>query len=94
MVNSRSSFQKWHTPAQQFYKVDLYSTFFGVEINDDIEQKLFGPVDDNGSRAIRAFLNDDPSEWHHNFQNLFVYLDAQSCAHLKVWNGLKANTMN
>lgn len=73
IVNSK----KWHTPAQQFYKVDLYSTFLGVEINDDIEQKLFGPIDDNGSKAIRAFLNDDLSEWHHNFNNLFVYLDAQ-----------------
>jgi uncharacterized protein YchJ len=69
--------KRWHTSAQQFYKIDLYSTFFGTEINDDIEQKLFGPIDDNGSKAVRAFLTDDQSQWHHNFKNLFIYLDAQ-----------------
>lgn len=69
--------KRWHTSAQQFYKKDLYSTFFGAEINDDIEQKLFGPIDDNGSKAVRAFLTDDQSQWHHNFQNLFIYIDAQ-----------------
>lgn len=69
--------KRWHTPAQQFYKKDLYSTFFDTEINDDVEHKLFGPIDDNGSKAIRAFLNDDQSQWHHNFQNFFIYLDAQ-----------------
>lgn len=69
--------KKWHTPAQQLYKIDLYSTFLGEEINDDIEQKLFGPIDDNGSRAVRVFLTNDQSQWHHNFQNLFVYIDAQ-----------------
>lgn len=44
--------QKWFTPAQQFYKEHLYSTFFGALVNDEIEQKLFGPIDDNGSFAI------------------------------------------
>ncbi|GIU04301.1 hypothetical protein TUM4261_03940 [Shewanella sp. c952] len=73
VVNSK----KWYTSTQQFYKKDLYSTFFGTKINDDIEQKLFGPIDDNGSKAIRAFLTDDQSQWHHNFQDLFTYLDAQ-----------------
>ncbi|WP_216655521.1 DUF4238 domain-containing protein [Vibrio sp. Vb339] len=69
--------KKWQTSAQRFYKKDLYSTFFGEEVNDDIERKLFGPIDDNGSSAVRAFLTDDLSQWHHNFQNLFIYLDAQ-----------------
>jgi hypothetical protein len=69
--------QKWQTAAQRFYEKDLYSTFFGEEVNDEIEQKLFGPIDDNGSKAIRAFLTDDQSQWHHSFQDLFAYLDAQ-----------------
>ncbi|HAS8622697.1 TPA: DUF4238 domain-containing protein [Vibrio vulnificus] len=69
--------KKWQTSAQRFYKKDLYSTFLGTEVNDEIEQKLFGPIDDNGSIAIRAFLTDDQSQWHQNFQNLFIYLDAQ-----------------
>lgn len=71
------TFKKWHTPAQRFYGEHLYSTFFGEEVNDDIEQKLFGPIDDNGSKAVRAFLTDDQAEWHHNFEDFFTYLDAQ-----------------
>lgn len=71
------TFQKWYTPAQRFYGEHLYSTFFGEEVNDDIERKLFGPIDDNGSKAVRAFLTDDQTEWHHNFEDFFTYLDAQ-----------------
>lgn len=69
--------KKWHTTAQKFYEEHLYTTFFGNEVNDEIEQKLFGPIDDNGSKAVRAFLTNDQSQWHHNFKNLFTYLDAQ-----------------
>lgn len=69
--------KKWHTSAQKFYEEHLYSTFFGTEVNDEIEKKLFGPIDDNGSKAIRAFLTDDPSQWNHNFESLFTYLDSQ-----------------
>lgn len=73
IINSK----KWQTSAQRFYEIDLYSTFFGAEINDDIEKKLFGPIDDNGSKAVKAFLTDDESLWHHNFLDLFTYIDAQ-----------------
>lgn len=69
--------EKWQTTAQRFYEKDLYSTFFGVEVNDEIEQKLFGPIDNNGSKSIRAFLTDDQHQWHNHFQNLFIYLDSQ-----------------
>ena len=69
--------KKWHTSAQKFYEEHLYSTFFGTEVNDEIEKKLFGPIDDNGSKAVRAFLTDDQPQWHHNFENLFTYLDSQ-----------------
>lgn len=64
-------------PSQCFYQTDLYSTLFGSHVNDEIEQKLFGNIDTNGSNAIRAFLGEDISAWHHNFGNLFLYLDAQ-----------------
>lgn len=69
--------KKWQTPAQRFYGFDLYSTFFGVEVNDEIEQKLFGPIDENGSQAVRAYLTNDLSQWHDNFRDFFTYLDAQ-----------------
>lgn len=64
-------------PSQCFYQTDLYSTFFGVHVNDEIEQKLFGAIDTRGSNAIRSFLGDDISAWHENFESFFIYLDAQ-----------------
>ena len=60
-----------------FMKTDLYTTFFGQEINDDIERILFGKIDDSGARAIRAFIDDDPSEWYKHFSSFFEYMDAQ-----------------
>jgi hypothetical protein len=67
----------WFTSAQCFYEKDLYSAFFGTFVNDDIEKKLFGPIDDDGANAVKAFLTDDQAQWHHNFEDLFIYLDAQ-----------------
>ena len=69
--------KKYFTPAQCFYKTDLYTTFFGTSISDEIERKLFGNIDEIGSKAVKAFITDDKGEWHANFQNLFLYLDAQ-----------------
>jgi hypothetical protein len=69
--------KKWYTSAQCFYERDLYSTFFGKIVNDEIEKKLFGPIDDNGADAVKAFLTNDLARWHHNFQDFFTYLDTQ-----------------
>lgn len=69
--------KNWFSSAQCFYEKDLYSTFFGAIVNDDIEKELFGPIDDNGSNSVKAFLTDDLSQWHHNFRDFFTYLDAQ-----------------
>lgn len=58
--------KKWQTPTQRFYQKDLYTTFFGDEINDEIEKKLFGYIDDNGSELVhmiedgRSFENKPP----------------------------------
>ncbi|PUA29398.1 MAG: hypothetical protein B0W54_02070 [Cellvibrio sp. 79] len=73
IINSK----KWYSSAQCFYEKDLYSIFFGTILNDNIEKRLFGPIDDNGANAVKAFLTDDQSQWHHNFQDFFIYLDAQ-----------------
>jgi hypothetical protein len=69
--------KKLYKPPQCFYKKDLYTTFFGMEISDAIERRLFGNIDDNGSVAVRAFLANDQAGWHKNFENFFIYLDAQ-----------------
>lgn len=69
--------KRWFTTTQQFYKKDLYTIIFGAEINDEIERLLFGPIDNFGSESIRAFLTDEQSEWHKNFEKFFTYIGAQ-----------------
>lgn len=56
---------------------DLYSTFFGVEVNDEIERIFFGDIDRRGAEAVRAFCDDDQGAWHEHFQDLFEFLDIQ-----------------
>ncbi len=63
--------------SQCFYQTDLYTTFFGPFINDEIEKKLFGEIDNTGSKAVWAFISEDVSEWHNHFSNFFIYIDSQ-----------------
>ncbi len=70
---------------------DLYTTqFFGV-LNDEIERKLFGAIDDRGANAVAMFKewpNTDNFDFHHSIDRrhgnpnehliaLIDYLDAQ-----------------
>lgn len=71
-----NSLHKWG-PKKCFFEYDLYSTHFGIEVNDDIEKFLFGFIDDKGSNAVRAFASGDLSAVHTSFQDFFEYLDAQ-----------------
>lgn len=67
-----------HRPTSKcFYQTDLYTTFFGPHINDDIETFLFGKIDDAGARAISAFIETNPAKWHQHFTNFFSYIDTQ-----------------
>jgi hypothetical protein len=63
--------------SRAFVEQDLYSTFFGVEVNDEIERMLFGDIDRRGADAVRAFCGDDQYAWHEHFQDLFEFLDIQ-----------------
>jgi hypothetical protein len=66
------------TPTSRaFCQQDLYSTFFGRSVNDEIERHLFGDIDNRGSKAVRAFAGTDKQEWHQHFHTLFEYLDIQ-----------------
>jgi hypothetical protein len=62
---------KIKSTSQCFYKTDLYTTFFSDHINDDIEQKLFGEIDNTGAIAVKGFISEDVSEWHNNFSDFF-----------------------
>jgi hypothetical protein len=69
---------KFDSPTSRaFCQRDLYSTFFGTSVNDEIERKLLGDIDTRGAHAVRAFLGEDISEWHRHFKAFFEYLDIQ-----------------
>ncbi|WP_426611296.1 hypothetical protein [Bradyrhizobium sp. McL0616] len=70
---------EWNdTPTSKaFRQQDLYSTFFGTSVNDEIERRLFGDVDARGSKAVRAFIGTDMRAWHEHFNDFFEFLDIQ-----------------
>jgi hypothetical protein len=71
-----NALHKWG-PKKCFYEYDLYSTHFGMMVNDEVEKHLFGSIDVRGAQAVRAFAGGDPSSMHDSFQDFFEYLDAQ-----------------
>jgi len=80
----------WPT-SKCFYQTDLYSTFFWDHINDEIEKKLFGNIDNTGSKAVWAFIEDDMAKWHHHFQDFFEYIDIQKIRTPKGLDWIKSN---
>lgn len=66
----------WPT-SRCFSQTDLYTTFFGKHINDDIENILFGKIDCEGAKAVRAFIESDMRGWNENFSNFFSFIDTQ-----------------
>jgi hypothetical protein len=75
VITERSLFDA--PTSRAFRQMDLYSTFFGTSVNDEIERRLFGDIDAKGANAVRAFAAVDISEWHRHFQTLFEYIDIQ-----------------
>lgn len=75
MVTEKSKFES--PTSRAFQQRDLYSTFFGTSVNDEIERKLFGDIDTRGADAMRAFVGEDAGEWHRHFTTFFEYLDVQ-----------------
>lgn len=64
-------------PKSLFCELDLYTTRFGSELNDEIERFLFGAIDRDGSIAVRAWASADAVTIHKRFREFFEYLDAQ-----------------
>lgn len=64
-------------PKLAFVELDLYTTRFGLTINDDIETFLFGPIDKTGADAVRGWISGNQAQIHRRFQDFFCYLDAQ-----------------
>lgn len=88
VVTEKSKFIS--TTSRAFCQRDLYSTFFGTTVNDEIERRLFGDIDTRGARAVRAFLGEDAGGWHRHFGAFFEYLDIQKIRTPKGLNWLSA----
>jgi uncharacterized protein YchJ len=80
---------KFLPPSRCFFEYDLYTTFFGPFISDIIERNLFGKIDLEGSRAVRAFIEGSELERHNRFMDFFNYIDAQKTRTPKGLNWLK-----
>ncbi|KQO69144.1 hypothetical protein ASF22_18440 [Methylobacterium sp. Leaf87] len=75
--------------SRAFVERDLYSTFFGTSVNDEIERGLFGQIDTTGSKAVRAFVEADVSGWMRHFKHFFEYIDIQKIRTPKGLNWLR-----
>lgn len=60
-----------------FVEYDLYTTHFGPIINDEVEKYLFGAIDRQGAKAVRAFALGNHADVHDSFQDFFEYMAAQ-----------------
>lgn len=86
---------KFDAPTSRaFREWDLYSTFFGTSVNDEIERRLFGAIDSKGANAIRAFMGTNEAEWHQHFETFFAYIDIQKIRTPKGLDWLKAQYPN
>ncbi|NRR32188.1 DUF4238 domain-containing protein [Oxalobacteraceae bacterium] len=72
----RTALHEWGTK-NCFVEYDLYTTHFGPIVNDEVEKYLFGAIDDQGARAVRAFALGNHSDVHESFQDFFEQMAAQ-----------------
>ncbi|AKF85064.1 hypothetical protein MFUL124B02_08795 [Myxococcus fulvus 124B02] len=77
------------SPKQCFVQRDLYTTAFGDLLNDEIERRLFGQIDDDGAPAIKSLIGEDPSDWHKHFEMIFRFIDIQKLRTPKGLDWLK-----
>jgi hypothetical protein len=78
-------------PGSCFYQKDLYTTkFWGIR-NEDIEEHLFGKIDNDGIKAIQGLLSGDPKLLSEFFSSAFIYMDAQKLRTPKGLDWIRSN---
>lgn len=78
-------------PGSCFYEKDLYTTkFFGIR-NEEIEEFLFGKIDNDGRKAIHALITQDFNILSKLFSEIFVYMDAQKLRTPKGLDWIRSN---
>ncbi len=74
---TRKSILRWGPPSC-FCQDHLYTTQFGNWRSTEIEERFFGPVDDEGKRAVEFFGNFEYSDGvHDNLMPLLRYMSLQ-----------------
>jgi hypothetical protein len=88
-INPKSLY-KWG-PGNCFCEKDLYTIkFFGIR-NDQIEEILFGKIDNNGRGAIYALKSQDFETLSKSFEEVFIYMDAQKLRTPKGLDWIRSN---
>lgn len=82
------------SPKRCFKEKDLYTTWFGSRLNDEVEKFLFGKIDSSGATAVRAFVCNDQRAIHNNYQQFFEYIDAQKLRTPKGLDWIKSKYLN
>lgn len=59
-----------------FWESDLYSIPRFGKMDDVIERMLFGAIDTQGKRAIKAWLNEDHKTIHETYLHVYEFMDA------------------
>jgi hypothetical protein len=77
-------------PKSCFWADDLYTTRFGAVLNDEVERRLFGRIDNSGAPAFGAFSTGNMAAMHESFQSFFEYLSAQKLRTPKGLDWIKA----
>ena len=78
-------------PGSCFYEKDLYTTkFFGIR-NEEIEEFLFGKIDNDGRTAIRSLVSQDYRMLSKLFIEVFIYMDAQKLRTPKGLDWIRSN---
>ena len=82
---------KYQPISKCFFQKDLYSIFFGSDISGEIERMLFGKIDSDGAKAVKAFIGEDILEWDKHLANFFSYIDTQKIRTPKGLDWIKKN---
>ena len=78
-------------PGNCFQRKDLYTTKVFGSRNDEIEEYLFGKIDNDGSKAIHALLVQDYKMLSEFFEKVFEYMDAQKLRTPKGLDWIRSN---
>ncbi|WP_447784915.1 hypothetical protein [Pseudomonas germanica] len=77
------------SPKGCFAAPDLYTTWFGVAANDEIERLLFGDLDNTGAVAVKQLVTGSPAGVHQAFEPFFTFLGAQRMRTPKALDWIK-----